>query len=586
MPPETIKRKLAAIFNADVEGYGRLMGKDEEGTICTLNAYREAITGFIRHHQGCVVDTAGDSVLAEFASVVEAVRCAVAIQKEIKERNKELSEDRRMDFRIGINLGDIVEQGNRILGDGVNIAARVQALSEPGGICISGTAYDHVKNKLDLRYEYAGDHALKNITEPVRVYRVCGESNAVVKEKGVSQLVEKPSIAVLPLRNSSGDPKYERLSDGITEEIINSIGKASHLVVIGRNSAFTYKGKTLKAQQVAEELGVRYVLEGSLQVSEERVRITAQFIDATCGHSLFSERFDGTLKNFFAIQDEITMRILAAMRIKLSRGEEERVFAKGTRNFESYLKLAEAREVMNGFNKETLLRARQLAEEAIALDPDYALAYSTAAALISNAAAINAYNDPRPELERGMELVQKAISLNDGLAHPHTILAQYHVRLNRDYDKAVVEVERAMNLEPDSSSVFANAGTIFKLAGQYEAALRALNKAISLSPQPNPIMLHNLGHAYSFLGRYEEAVAIYGKSRELSPNHMVTHLSVVATLVLMGKGDEALKEAQGVLRIDPNFLVEPYAEITRQAYRNQDDVEHILIEPLRKAGLR
>ena len=335
MTTQEVKRKLAAILSADVKGYSRLMGEDEKGTLHTLNVHKEVMTGLIQHHHGRVVDAPGDNVLAEFGSVVDAVECAVETQKELKTRNAQLPENRRMEFRIGINLGDVIEEGEKIFGDGVNIAARLESLSEAGGICISGTAFDHVKNKLNLGYQYLGEQTVKNILEPVRVYRVLMEPEAAGKvigdkrprqwqratiglvvaailviatfviwklfippasqeevasiDKMAFPLPDKPSIAVLPFVNMSDDPKQEFFSDGLTEEIINALSRVPNVFVIARNSTFTYKGKAVKVQRVAEDLGVQYVLEGSVQKSGSRVRVTAQLIDAIKGHHIYGQ---------------------------------------------------------------------------------------------------------------------------------------------------------------------------------------------------------------------------------------------------------------------------------------------------------
>jgi len=374
MSEEPVKRKLSAILSADVKGYSRLMGEDEVATIRTLEDYRQVVSGLIKKHRGRVVDSPGDNVLAEFASVVDAVQSAVEIQKELKERNAGLPENRKMQFRIGINLGDVVEEGERIYGDGVNVAARIEGLAEGGGICISGTAFDQVKNKLKLGYEYLGDHTVKNIAEPVRVYKVLmepehagkviGETRPQPKqwrwaaigavailiivsgvfaiwnfylrpdvepaslEKLAFPLPEKPSIAVLPFTNMSEDPKQEYFSDGITEEIITALSKTPKMLVIGRNSTFSYKGKPVKVHQVAEELGVQYVLEGSVRKAGDKIRITAQLIDALTGHHLWAERYDKDLKDIFALQDEITRKIFTALQVKLTEGEHARLWGK------------------------------------------------------------------------------------------------------------------------------------------------------------------------------------------------------------------------------------------------------------------
>ncbi len=368
MATKDFKRKLSAIFSADVAGYSRLMGQDEAATVSTIETYREVMSTLIKQHRGRVVDSPGDNLLAEFASVVDAVQCGVAVQNEFQARNAEIPENRIMEFRIGINLGDVIEEGDRIYGDGVNIAARLEALADPGGICISKTAFDHIETKLPLGYEYLGDQTVKNIAKPVGAYRVlmepritvAGEKEKIVPfwrkkailaggvalvvvvivaviwnfyfrpppmevasvEKMAYPLPVEPSIAVLPFDNMSGDPDQEYLADGITENIIVALSNIHNMFVIARNSTFAYKGKAVKIQRVAEELGVRYVLEGSIQKTEDRVRITAQLIDAITGKHLWAERYDSDLKDLFALQDEITMKIITALRVKLTEGEE------------------------------------------------------------------------------------------------------------------------------------------------------------------------------------------------------------------------------------------------------------------------
>jgi len=370
MTEERARRKLSGILSADAVGYSRLMQENEALTIRALEDSKRLMSELIEQFKGRVVDAPGDNLLAEFGSVVDATECAVKIQKELKTKNEELPDNRKMQFRIGVNLGDVVEEADRIYGDGVNIAARLEALAEPGGICISRTAYDHVKNKLEFGYEYLGEHSVKNIAEPVRVYRVLMEPEAAGKvigekrflgrisrktaiiaiivlvivaggligwniylyqskkiepaslEKMAYPLPDKPSIAVLPFDNMSADPEQEYFSAGLTEEIISALSKVPEIFVIARNSAFTYKGKPVKVQQVSEELGVRYVLEGSVRKTEDRVRITAQLIDATNGRHLWSERYDPELKDIFELQDEITMKIINALQVELTEGEQ------------------------------------------------------------------------------------------------------------------------------------------------------------------------------------------------------------------------------------------------------------------------
>jgi len=352
MTEEQAKRKLTAILSADVKGYSRLMEDDEEATVRTITAYRELMVSQIQNQNGRVVDAKGDNLLAEFSSVVDAVRCAVEIQKELGRRNAELPENRKMEFRIGVNLGDVIEEGETIYGDGVNIAARLEALAEGGGIRISGTTYDQVENKLGLEFEYLGEQAVKNIRKPVRVYRVRMEGfNSGVEMGQGPPLPDKPSIAVLPFVNMSGDPEQEYFSDGMSEDIITSLSQSPDMFVIARNSTFVYKGKPVNVQQVSRELGVRYVLEGSVRKVGNRVRITAQLIDALKGHHLWAERYDRDLENIFAIQDEITLKILTALQVKLTDGEQARLYSKGTENIEAYLKIGQARSYFYRFDR-------------------------------------------------------------------------------------------------------------------------------------------------------------------------------------------------------------------------------------------
>ncbi|MGD9183167.1 MAG: adenylate/guanylate cyclase domain-containing protein, partial [Desulfobacterales bacterium] len=422
MADEGFKRKLTAILSADVEGYSRLMDDDEEVTVRTLTIYRAAINDLVQQYRGRIVDAPGDNILAEFTSVVDSVNCAVEIQRELAERNAELPYNRKMEFRIGVNLGDVIEEKDRIYGDGVNIAARVESLAEAGGICISGRVYDQVENKLDLEYEFLGEQKVKNIATPLRIYRVLSHPGAaahrVIKakrsvsitwrnmlvataavvvfaavvalwffylrapamavasvEKMAYPLPDMPSIAVLPFDNLSEDPKQEYFSDGLSDQIISSLSKIPHLFVIARNSTFTYKGKPVKVQKVAEDLGVRYVLEGSVQRSADRVRITAQLIDATTGRHKWSESYDRDLEDIFAIQDDITMAITKAMNIELGEGEQARLWHKGTTNLKAYLKNLEGVSYIYRITKEDNTRAQQLFEEALVFDPGYAVAY-------------------------------------------------------------------------------------------------------------------------------------------------------------------------------------------------------------------
>ncbi|MBW2428905.1 MAG: adenylate/guanylate cyclase domain-containing protein, partial [Deltaproteobacteria bacterium] len=391
MADQNFKRKLTAILSADVEGYSRLMDDDEEATVRTLTTYRIAITDLTQQFRGRVVDSPGDNILAEFSSVVDAVNCAVEIQKELAERNTELPYNRQMRFRIGVNLGDVIEEEGRIYGDGVNIAARVESLSEAGGICISGRAYDQIANKLGLEYENLGEHQVKNISTPIRVYGVLPypgaaahrdvQAKEVIRKKwrnvaiaagavvvvlaiavGIWQfylrpstfepasvekmaypLPDRPSLAVLPFVDISKDKKYEYLSDGITEDIITTLSKIPRLFVIARESVFEYKGKAVKVQQIGQELGVRHVLRGSIQKAGNRLRITGQLADAVTGQQVWAVHYDRPFVDLFALQDDITFNILEAMQVKLTEGDQTRIHRKCTRNMDAYIKISQGR---------------------------------------------------------------------------------------------------------------------------------------------------------------------------------------------------------------------------------------------------
>jgi adenylate cyclase len=373
MITDKIKRKLTAILSADVKGYSRLMGEDEEWTLRTLNAYKELMGSFIQQHQGRVVGTAGDSVLAEFASVVDAVQCAVEIQQVLRAKNAMLPETRRMEFRIGINLGDVIEEGDSIYGEGVNIAARLESLAEAGGICISGSAYDQIESKLPLRYDYLGEHQVKNIVKPVRVYKAHIETELASQEKMAFPLPDEPSIAVLPFVNMSDDAKQEFLCDGWTEVIIAVLAKISGLFVIARNSTFTYKGKPVKVKQVSEELGVRYVLEGSIQKSGDRLRITAQLIDALTGNHIWAERYDRKLQDLFVLQDEVSLKILKALQVKITSNNKSYINQKWhcSENLECYLKTLEALDHQLRWTVEDNKLAWRKAEEILAMCPGH-----------------------------------------------------------------------------------------------------------------------------------------------------------------------------------------------------------------------
>jgi adenylate cyclase len=623
MATEDFKRKLTAILSADVKGYSRLMGEDEEATVRTITAHRKVIASVIQKYRGRVVDSPGDNILAEFVSVVDAVQSAVEIQEVIRAKNAELPDERRMEFRLGINLGDVIQEGERIYGDGVNIAARVEGLAEAGGICISGSAYEQIENKLALGYEYIGEHTVKNIVKPIRVYRVPTGPETLKKvtderrpapswqraalavvialvvvaggvaiwksyrpstsppmevasvEKMAFPLPDKPSIAVLPFDNLSGDPEQEYFSDGLTDEIITALSSVPKLFVIARNSTFTYKGKPVKVQQVSEDLGVRYVLEGSVRKAGDKIRISAQLIDALNGHHLWAKRYDRNLSDIFAVQDELTKEIITAMQVKLTEGEQVKAAAKGTNNLEAYLKYLQANEYMNRGNIESNALAKQLAEEAIALDPEYAWAYYALARAHDMAVWLGTTKSPKQVIAEATELLEKAIVLDDNLAEAHGLLG-FLYSIERQHDKALAQGKKAVALNPNSATAHVTLGKVLTFAGRYEESIPEYKIAIRLNPMPPNRYFWSLGLSYGLAGQYEEGITWCEKAVRQAPDSLWARIMMTAVYSWSGRDEEARAEAAEVLRLNPNFSLERFAKKAGSS----------LVSALRKAGLK
>jgi len=586
MTAEKFKRKLTAILSADVKGYSRLMGADEEATVLTLQEYKEVMGSSIQHHRGRVVG----SVLAEFGSVVDAVQCAVEIQQVLRAKNALLPETRRMDFRIGINLGDVIEEGEQIYGDGVNIAARVEGLAEAGGICISGSAFEQIENKLPLRYDYLGEHEVKNIAKPVRVYRAQIESEAVTrkplevasKENMAFPLPDKPSIAVLPFVNMSRDPDQEFFSDGMTEEIITALSKSPYLFVIARQSTFAYKGKPVKVKQVSEELGVRYVLEGSVRRSGEKVRITAQLIDAMTGYHLWAERYDRDLKEIFALQDEIALKILKTVHEKLEPWQLARGLGRGARNLEVFLKAMEARDHFNRATKEDNAIARKLFEEIIALDPDYAFAYAALAYTHMADIYFGTSKSSKESLGRAIELGEKAVALDESEPLANAYLGYFYTYAGQ-FDKAVAHVERGLALDPNLYVVLYSAAATLAFSGRPEESIPLFQKAIRQNPFAPAIFFLSLSVAYRMLGQFDEAVEQAKKAVEREPKNYFPYLYLASACISAGREEEARVAAMEVLKINPTFSLDFFA-MTRP-YKDKSFVDRT-IENLRKVGLK
>ncbi len=632
MADEGFKRKLAAILSADVQGYSRLMDDNEEATVRTLTAYRNAITDLTQQFRGRVVDSPGDNILAEFSSVVDAVNCAVGIQRELAERNAELPYKRKMEFRIGVNLGDVIAEGERIYGDGVNIAARVESLAEAGGICISGRAYDQVANKLGLEYESLGKHQVKNISTPIRVYRVLSVPGAAVhrvirakkiagkkwrklslaiavtvilflgifamlfwkyyylpypievnyQDKIVLDLSKGPSIAVLAFNNMSGDSRQDYFCDGITENIIAALSHIPQLFVIARNSSFTYKGKPIKVQQIGRDLNAQYILEGSIQKSNELIRITVQLIETKTGHHKWSERYDRNLKDIFNLQDEIALEIIKSLQIKLTEGEYIRHRFQGTTDLRVFLKLIKGYEYYKQNNKEAMNLAQKEAEEVVEMDPENPAAYCLLGVTYMGKLMIGICENRIICFGRATEAARKALALDDRNSDAH-ILTGLILLVRKDYEKAIFAAKQAIILNRNNADAYNFLGYCLYVSDRPLEAIEFLKKSISLNPIPPALYLRSLGHAYRAAKQYDKAIETYQMCIKVEPGDFNARIGLAATYGLLGREQEAYEAGLEVLKLDPDFSVEEFCKSSW--LKNPAETENYRIG-LRKSGLK
>ncbi|HXV81281.1 MAG TPA: adenylate/guanylate cyclase domain-containing protein [Candidatus Binatia bacterium] len=633
MNSDHTRRKLTTILAADVAGYSRLMGEDEEATLSTLKAYREIIDELIARHEGRIFSTAGDSVLADFGSAVEAVRAAIAIQEELKVRNLELAEGRQMKFRIGINVGDVMVEGDDLFGDGVNVAARLEGLAEPGGICISGTAFNQVKNKLSIGFEDIGPQAVKNIAEPVPAFRIVAGPISVrgtmVKPaartrwrlpalaaavvvlvalaggivwwqpwaprvepgpaaRGAHPLPDKPSIAVLPFANISGDKEQEYFSDGITNDIITELSKFSNLFVIASNSVFTYKGKPVKVDEVGRDLGVRYVLEGSVQKAADRVRINAQLVDAATSRHLWADRYDRDLQDVFAVQDEITKSIVTALEVVLTADEQRRTARRYTDVIEAYdlflrgrnylLAGRETGSFMRG-TRQAHLKARTLFEEAIRLDPKFAAAYAEKSITYFFNFIMPLSRDPEL-LGPAWEAAQRSVALDDSLALAHARLSWVYLA-RRDQDKAIAEGKQAIALDPNDAENYAQLGNVLNWAGEPEEAIPLIEKAMRLNPLYPFNYLFYLGQAHYLLGQNEEAITLMNRALTRAGSFLPLRLHLAVLYQKLGRQ----KEAKAQLSEARKTFAWVSIEDTRQRSLYKGGLLEGFLDGLRMAGM-
>ena len=573
------KRKLAAILSADVVGYSRLMGADESGTLAQLKAHRkELIDPTIGDHDGRIVNTAGDSVLAEFASVVDAVQCAVAIQRVMPDRTAGVAGDRRIALRIGINLGDVIVEGDDIYGDGVNVAARLEGMAEPGGICISRSARDQVRDKLPINLEDLGEHEVKNISRPVRVFRVrIAEETPGVDAVGAQDVPDKPSIAVLSFVNMSGDTEQDYFADGIAEDIITGLSKVGSLFVIARNSSFAYKGANVNVTHVGRELGVRYVLEGSVRKAGERVRITAQLVKAESGHHLWAERYDRQLEDIFAVQDEVTEGIIASLEVTLSAGERRRL-TRNHPNPEAYDHLLRAKRQAELESREGMLESRRLSLKATEIDPDYAAAYACIGQSYLNEQAWS--DDPATCVEKALEYVRKGLAVDPNDAMAHAILSGAYL-WQKQFDEALAEARKAVALDPNDADMAAHMGQVLVWAGESEQAIPLIERAMRANPTYPHWYLFVLGLAQLLVGRPNEAIASLQRGLVLNPDSAQLYHVLAASMVRAGKLEEAretLRRSRG-----EGYEMSPASAYEVLPFRRREDAEN-LIEALREIG--
>lgn len=517
-----MERRLAAILAADVVGYTRLMGKDEAGTLAALKAHREEfVQPKIAEYRGRLIKLMGDGALVEFASVIDALACASELQSGMAQRNGQASDKPQIVFRIGINLGDVIVEGDDLYGDGVNVASRLESLAEPGGICISAKVYDEVKNKLALSYEDLGEREVKNVSEPIRVYLIVPGRTADTASAAANvdlALPEKPSIAVLPFSNMSGDPEQEFFADGISEDLITALSKVRWFFVIARNSTFTYKGKAVEVKQVAKELGVRYVLEGSVRKSGNRVRITAQLIDATTGRHVWAERYDRQIEDIFALQDEMSQTIAGAVEPELSAAERDRVLTKPPDNLDAWESYQRGLWNMWFYEREPNLEAEVLLRRATELDPRFAPAYAYGTYVQYQRVIMGWSEDPQKNLTAGMALAEKALALDDKDPIAYFAIGRIHMMEGR-HDDSIAALETAIELNPSFAQSHHGLGMALTLAGRLDEAKAALHMAERLSPRDPILWASTVVCALACIlsGDYEEALDWARKTIAESP---------------------------------------------------------------------
>jgi adenylate cyclase len=583
-----VTRRLTTILAADVVGYSRLMAADEAGTLEALKAQRrELVEPKLESRGGRIVKLMGDGVLMEFASVVDALSYAVEVQRAVAERNAEVPEARRIVYRIGLNIGDIMVDGEDIYGDGVNVAARLEGLAEPGGICLAQNVYDQVRSKLDLEFDDLGQQEVKNIPEPIRVYAVKLDGVAdsapepEPQDKEVPKLPDRPSIAVLPFDNMSGDPEQDYFADGIVEDIITELSRDPDLFVIARNSSFAYKGQSPDIRQVARELGVRYVLEGSVRRAGNRIRLNAQLIEAETGHHVWAERYDRTLEDVFEVQDELTNTIQNRLVQKVRDTGIEGVLRRAPKDMNAYDHMLRGFGLLLRFNRANNEEAIREAQAALDLDPDYARAYNLLAWAHLYSVWSAWADDIEQALERGYEAAQKAVAADRNDFFCYGALGFAELCMHRN-DHALAALDRAVALNPNSADVHALRGVALNYVGRPEDGLREVELAIRHNPYHPDWYLLGAGRAYYFLGRYEDAIHALERVKTALPELTTGRLMLAATYVAADRQAQAEAEVASILEDNPTVTLAYVRAMV--PFQKEEDMERYL-GLLRQAGL-
>jgi adenylate cyclase len=559
---ERVERRLAAVLAADVAGYSRLMGTDEEGTLARLKAIRKALVDpAIAAHRGRIVKTTGDGMLVEFASAVDAARSAVEVQRSMAAQNADVSPDIRIEFRIGVHVGDIIIDESDIFGDGVNIAARLEGIAEPGGVCMSDDAYRQIRGKVEIACDDLGPQTLKNIAEPMRAWRVRpGGQGAATAQPGspASQAPaparpDKPSIAVLPFQNMSGDPDQEHFCDGLVEDIITTLSKLAGLRVIARNSSFVYRGRSVDIREAAKQLGVRYVLEGSVRKSGNRIRITAQLIDATDGAHLWAERYDRAINDIFAIQDEITLVLATEMQVKLTEGEQARLHYTTTTNVEAWTYWVQGMShFRKAVTKEENGHARVYWEKALALDPASASLNAMLGYLHCLDFRFGWWDDSETAIDQARAYADRALAIDPSNADAHTT-SSIVLLWEKRHDEAVAEARKAVQLAPSASDTADLASHVLTASGYPEEAVVLSEKAMALNPTYPAKYLGTLGNAYRLSGRTEQAINAFKAYHARNPGFGLTDIVIACQEI--GQPEEARRAAEQLLVARPNFTI-------------------------------